>query len=136
MCTSATIIDHIWSNDMENYICSGILYTYISDHFPVLCLFSSCARNYNKFINIKKREYNSDYVIAFRIDLEIYKWDLELPSMEGVDTIYDAYIVKFMKRYNHHFPVKSFLIKEKHYGKQYITPAILKSIKNRNIIIC
>ena len=44
---SATLIDHIWTNDMQNYIRSGILYSSISDHFPVLSLFSTNAQNYN-----------------------------------------------------------------------------------------
>lgn len=32
--TSATIIDHFWSND-PNYLSSGILFSNISDHFPI-----------------------------------------------------------------------------------------------------
>lgn len=34
--------------------------------------------------------------------------------------------------YNRHFPLKSFWITEKHLGKPYITPGIIKSIKRRN----
>lgn len=34
--------------------------------------------------------------------------------------------------YNTHFTIKSFEIKEKHFGKPYITPGIIRSIKHRN----
>ncbi len=39
---------------------------------------------------------------------------------------------KLKNLYNDHFPLKSFSIKEKHYGKPYITPGIIQSIKHRN----
>ena len=39
---------------------------------------------------------------------------------------------KFQCLYNDHFQIKSFVIKEKHYGKPYITPGIIRSIKHRN----
>ena len=39
---------------------------------------------------------------------------------------------KFKGLYNIHFPIRSFKIKEKHFGKPYITPGIIKSIKHRN----
>ena len=38
----------------------------------------------------------------------------------------------FTNLYNNHFPVKQITIKEKHYGKPYITSGIKNSIKQRN----
>lgn len=42
------------------------------------------------------------------------------------------YFDKFVSLYNSHFPLKTFLVKEKHLGKPYITPGIQKSINHRN----
>ena len=38
--TSATLIDHIWTNNMRENIFNGILYDMTSDHFPVLSMYS------------------------------------------------------------------------------------------------
>ena len=37
--TSATLIDHIWSNDTLNNTSNGIVFTRISDHFPVFAIY-------------------------------------------------------------------------------------------------
>ena len=49
-----------------------------------------------------------------------------------VDKSFDTYMRHFLQIYNKHFPVKTSAIKEKHYGKPYITSAIKNSIKHRN----
>lgn len=129
---SATLIDHIWTNNANNYIKSGILYTSISDHFPVYSLFLLPDHNVTSYVNISKRIYSEDKVKAFKDDLKKCNWNLELIDVESVNNFFDSYMDKFQDLYNHHFPVKSFAIKEKHYGKPYITSGIIKSIKHRN----
>ena len=37
--TSATLIDHIWSNDINGIVDNGIIYSKVSDHFPVFSIF-------------------------------------------------------------------------------------------------
>ena len=37
---SATLID-IWTNNFDNYVCSGIIFNSISDQFPIISSFSS-----------------------------------------------------------------------------------------------
>jgi len=38
---SATLLDHIWSNNIANNLCNGIVHTQISDHFPIFSLFNT-----------------------------------------------------------------------------------------------
>ena len=45
---------------------------------------------------------------------------------------FNSYINKFVELYNKNFPIITIKRKEKHMGKPYITPAIIKSIKYRN----
>ena len=117
---------------MKNYIKSGILYTSISDHFPVYSVFAMPHHNNTSYFHITKRIFGDDNINAFREDLKKFSWNSELTNLEGVDNIFDLYMAKFQDFYNVHFPLKSFSIKEKHYGKPYITPGIIKSIKHRN----
>ena len=129
---SATLIDHIWTNDMQHYIRSGILYNSISDHFPVLSSFSAFHQCNNSFIRISRRIYNRNNIDDFKEDLKNFDWISELAYAEGIENLFTSYMEKFKSFYNNNFPLKSFSIKEKHYGKPYITPGIIKSIKHRN----
>ena len=51
--TSATIIDHIWSNNAENCKYNGIVFEAISDHFPTFAVFDESENNIQEtqFIN-------------------------------------------------------------------------------------
>ena len=130
--TSATLIDHFWTNDTENYTKSGILYMNISDHFPIYSSFSINNTNTTDKLCITKRTYNENQINAFKEDLKQYDWDLGISNVNDIDVFYDLYMNKFKILYNSHFPIKSFLVKQKHIGKPYITPGIIKSIKHRN----
>lgn len=53
--TSATVIDHNWINNIENYRESGVIYTDISDHFPVFTVIKLKDKPiFNSNIIIKK----------------------------------------------------------------------------------
>lgn len=129
---SATLLDHIWTNDMENFIRSGIQYISISDHFPVLSVFNRCVQYGSPIINITKRIYSDNNISAFREDLKNFKWAEELCNVDGSENLFNSYLDKFKCLYDKYFPIKSFVIKEKHLGKPYITPGIIKSLKHRN----
>ena len=58
---SATIIDNIYSNEIQNDQLSGILYTNISDHFPIFIIDYSCT-TYDQSQYIVKRHYTCDNI--------------------------------------------------------------------------
>lgn len=130
--TSATLIDHFWTNDIHNYVKSGILYMTISDHFPIYSSFSVTNVTTTDKVCITKRTYNENQINAFKEELKQYNWDSEISNVNDIDVIYGLYMNKFKVLYNNHFPIKSFLVKEKHVCKPYITPGIIRSIKHRN----
>lgn len=49
-----------------------------------------------------------------------------------INYIFDKYVSKFLEFHNIHFPKTFIKVKENHVRKQYITPAIIKSMKHRN----
>lgn len=129
--SSATLIDHIWTNDFCNYQCSGVVYTQISDHFPVFSTFSiPIANSVNHYITFRRRIYNSDSINSFKSALSNYKWEDYVTG--DVNTDFDSYIDAFLKLYNMHFPIKEFKIKKQHANKPYITSGIKNSIRHRN----
>ena len=130
--TSASIIDHIWTNDLQNYQTSGIIFASISDHFPVFASFKlhESKLQHSETV-IKKRIYNSDSINLFKSDLQNYAWEADITG-QNVNHDFTIYMEKFLLLYNKHFPVKELKIKERHKGKPYITTAIKNSIKQRN----
>lgn len=69
---SATLIDHIWTNGMQDYIIA--LYTSISDDFPVLSLFIIDVQYGTSYITITGRQYNKDN-ITFKEGSDNNRWD-------------------------------------------------------------
>lgn len=67
---SATLIDHFWTNNMNNYIKSGILYMSISDHFPVYSVFSMPGHNDAPYVYFRKRICDDDKIKAFKKKIE------------------------------------------------------------------
>lgn len=130
---SATIIDHFWTNNMHNYNFSGIIYTSISDHFPVFSSFSlPKPKSQNPGTKISKRIFSDERTESFVGELSEYNWRISIPAGSGVDEHFSTYMDQFLQLYNKHFPIKEVIIKDKHNNKPYITQGIRKSIKERN----
>ena len=129
---SATLIDHIWSNNLPNLEISGIFYSSISDHFPIFNVFT--AKTINSQLSHKpyfvKRIFNPSSYDSFRIALVCYNWKSDMIDND-VNASYDNYLLKFKSFYDQHFPLTQFTCKEKHVNKPYITQAIKISIKRR-----
>lgn len=107
---SATIMDHIWTNDMNGYKSSGISYNSISDHFPVFSSFS--VRNALDHCNknkLSKRIITDEATSSSISELRDNNWEVELSNM-GLD----IYMQQFLHLYNKHFPSREYEIKQKH----------------------
>lgn len=126
---SATLIDHIWTNNFEYYRASGILYSSLSDHFPIFSSFNVDFHNCNSF-QVRKRIISESSISTFKADIS--QLSLNFGNSNNVDEDFNIYMDAFQGLYNHNFPVKIYEIKGKHVGKPYITPAIVKSIRQKD----
>lgn len=127
--TSATIIDHIWTNNIENHIKSGIIFDSTSDHFPVFSQFSLSSGVTSDHSTFTSRNFTTEAIEAFKAELSNFVYVL---STFSVNYIFENYIENFRTLYDKHFPVKTVKIKGSHLNKPYITTAIKQSIKQRN----
>ena len=127
---SATIIDHIWTNNMDNYQTSGIFFNSISDHFPIFSSFTT-TRKTSEVTTLTKRTFTAENINAFKSDLASFNWK-PLPLNNDTNGTFDSYISKFLELYNKNFPKTIIKIKEKHMNKPYITHEIKNYIKHRN----
>lgn len=129
--TTASLIDHVWTNNLQNHKISGIYHISISDHFPIFSMFSvdiNCRPSHS--ITTYNRIYNNSSIEAFQSDLMNYNWISDMINND-VEKSFSTYTENFQQLYEKHFPSKLITCKEKH-NKPYITEAIKKSIKHRN----
>ena len=122
--TSATIIDHIWTNNFKSIQHSGIIYDTISDHFPVFTVFNlNPVKDPVKKTIIQYRDFSERNIAAFKNHLQDICWDLVFATrdpdiaMENFNTIFNASFYKF-------FPLISKQVKTKSLDKPYITQEI------------
>ena len=73
---TATLIDNIFTNDIDNCAASGLFVTDISDHLPIFCLSSKSQSNQtmNKYITF--RDKSAKHVQDFKSALENTNWGL------------------------------------------------------------
>ena len=131
--TSATIIDHMWTNNYRNTKLSGILYESISDHFPIFTSFklkSIKSNNYTKK-EIQFRDNNEQNISKLKHLLAEADWNLIINN-NNPETAYDNFILIFQNCYNKCIPLITKTINTKHHSKPYINNEIKQLIKAKN----
>ena len=72
--TSATLIDHMWTNNLKNLSMSGILYVNLSDHFPVFANFKGVeGLKVSKKKTIEYRDFNEASIDNFKALSPIFR---------------------------------------------------------------
>ena len=111
---TATLIDHIYTNKIENLISSSIVTLDISDHLATLAKFSLDSnphianRNFNLFNNAEHHEFrlfNAANDEKFKQLIADECWEIE----EGLDaqSQYDKFIEIYTEHYNTAYPLTS-----------------------------
>lgn len=126
---SATLIDNIFTNnDMNNNILNGILFTDITDHYPIFTILNKSLHTEKK-INIY-RNYSQLNITKFKSDLDSYNWN-NVYSKSECQEAFTEFHKTLTKLYNKTFPVlKSQSIYKNR--KPWLTAGIKFSIKQKN----
>ena len=133
--TSSTIIDNIYSNEIDCYDNSGIFINHISDHQPIVTI------TFTKF----SIEMQDQYVtIQTNDDASLNNFVTELRNMNISDSLSNNINAKLSKNYDtflkllqvakdKHLPVRKIKFNTyKHKKNKWITRGILRSIKIKN----
>ena len=104
---SATLIDNIFTNELDSKINSGLLISDISDHLPI---FEVCKYpDINRISNQKHtliRQTDKSCIDALKNELILHNWDGVMGSTD-VNIAYDNFIKTFVNLYDKHCPVKN-----------------------------
>ena len=129
---TATLIDNIFTNDIDNCAVSGLFVTDISDHLPIFCLSSKSqsSQTMNKYITF--RDKSAKHMQDFKSALENTNWGLS--DINDSDEMYNSFLNKYVSIYNACFPLKRVKARKCVIEKPWLTRSLLKSIKRKNIL--
>lgn len=101
--TSATLIDNIWVNEVNDQCMNGIFYTDITDHFPIFSI------NYNYKIQTEstyfiKRNYTNENKDRFREEISSTDWNAVI-NTQNAQEAFTLFYDKYKNVYNKHFPI-------------------------------
>ena len=88
---TATLIDNIFVNCFKNSVKSAIIYSDISDHFPIAIQIEKSVRKVNLNVNYKKRIFDSFSIKQFRDELQTMPWDEVYNCVNNADDTSGAY---------------------------------------------
>ena len=100
--TSATILDHVWTNLYSENVKTGVLLHPISDHLPVLtCYYTNQIR---RKLNNKIRVFDQVNIKKFQQKLEKMDINLILQKTDP-NTVFSMFINEYTSIFNERFPL-------------------------------
>ena len=126
---SATLIDNIFTNNIETDSVQGIFYTDITDHFPI---FYGCPSFHieSQPRYVTKRIYSDANIRKFNDLLQSYDWN-QVYEINDTQSAYSLFHEKFQQAYLQSFPMKTFKINYRN-RKPWLTNALKNCIKKKN----
>ena len=127
--TTATLIDHIWTTLSELNVGNYIINTDVSDHLPVLSQFKFMLDNSPTFV--KRRTINESTLNSFQTELEKTNW-INVLQCTCPNESFTLFFNTFNAIFQRNFPVKTKTVSTKSILSPYITPALKRSINEKN----
>ena len=131
--TSATLIDNIFINDLEQFFVSGNIVSDLTDHFSQFCI-SRHPTSRVLSVSPKVRDYSKFAPEIFNNELTQINWDVvTLNTHQDIDKMFSSFCNKFNRLVNKHAPLKTLSSRKiKQFSKPWITRGIRRSIKIKN----
>ena len=129
---TATLIDHIWSNNSTSNIKNLIIYSNISDHFPIVSYFKE---NDKSKISSPHSEYytrcfTQNNINRFLTSLDNVSWDLVFQAQDA-QVAYTNFISIYKPLFELNFPLELKKTRSKK-NKPYVNEYIQTLIKEKN----
>ncbi len=130
----ATLIDNIFTNNIEDSIISGILINDISDHLPVFTIYDRNCRNITLAKKSQYRRVRTEQSInSFKNDLLTQSWDAIYQS-NNIDSAYEEFLKIFTTLYNKNCPIKQYTKKIKKAECPWLTKGLINACSKKNTL--
>ena len=128
---SATLIDNIFSNDLDNHKFSGILWSDISDHLPIFQITNCSLKPKTKSSVYHKRliTTHNKVIENFRSHLCSIDWDFSQSSSSN--ELYSSFMDCFYPIYETCFPVKIITVNQNSKAKPWFTSGLQNSCRRK-----
>lgn len=130
----ATLIDNIFTNNIENNTVNGLLIIDISDHLPVFTVYD-CKYRINK--PDKQTEFrrvrSEESINRLKKDLLAQNWDI-IYQEKDINKAYDIFLELFKYVYDKNCPIKEYSRKLRHTNCPWITKGIQNACKKKNTL--
>ena len=131
---SSTLIDNIFTNDIENNTVSGLLIIDISDHLPVFIVFDNNFKVNHPDERLTYRRLRTDETMnALKKDLLAQSWDAVYNETD-VNNAYETFLRIFMSLYDKNCPIKQYSRKHKYTDRPWITKGLQNACKKKNTL--
>ena len=131
---SATLIDHIWCNNIDKIGQNGIIQTHVSDHFPVFSTLKLSQEKYydqSPYVEISRRQMKQETKDSLMNDLTSCNWEF-LSESNTVTEMYNSFSNRIELLFNSNYPVTTVRIKKLYHEKSYISHDIKLLIKEKH----
>ena len=131
--TTATLIDHIWTNSVSNkpFDC-GIITTQISDHFAIFSIIDFYKETDKQPKFIVTRDFSKENIDSFKSSLRSNLPHEALLGEEDAQVCYNKFEEIFVNLYDFHFPEKiSKFNKNIHFKEKWMTRGLMKSRRTK-----
>ena len=126
--TSSTLIDHIYSNDYNNFNKAGIIITDVADHYGTFYLKHKCNPK-PKGSPVKHRRITSKNIDKF-IELLLQTDFMHIMKIQNVNDAYNEFTRLFMCKFDLAFPLKPTTKQTKYLNREpWISKGIICSSK-------
>jgi hypothetical protein len=132
--STATLIDHIYSNTDQSKSLAGTLLTDFTDHFSnfIFCDDTTCKHFRPKFVSF--RVINDKTISNLNAALERETWD-NIYNTTDANLAYQNFLLKFSNMIETHLPIKKARFnKWKHKIQPWITQGLLRSLKTKETL--
>ena len=136
--TNQTLIDHIWTNNLNHNLVhkSHIILTDITDHLPCISIIKNVDFTIKGYKHITTRVINDTNRLKFTKEIDKIKdiliFQASNKSEPNIENRYNNYLDQLTKVYNQCFPLITKKIHSKTLSKPWITPHIQKLIDKKN----
>ena len=129
--TSATVIDHIYTNDVTSKAKSGIIITDVADHFGTFYMKTKkCTENQAKYKTI--RQYNENNMNVFKNLIKQHDFT-EIFTLDDTNLAYNTFIQNLQNAHDQAFPKKTIRMRKKYIKREpWMTTGLLTSSINKN----
>jgi hypothetical protein len=126
---SPSLLDHIWYNKL-NLHNSGILLCDTTDHEPTFLILNDFSITEDKLVKVEFRDHSELNKCIFIQRCKEFSFDLE---SNDVNVSVQKFSDSLNKLYCKCFPIKVKYVSYKRFSKPWLTPHMLKSIKQKSL---